>query len=109
MAAWQGWLVVIVMAVGTFAIRLSVLGGMHDRTFPQWVERALTLVLPAMFAAIAAPMLLLTDGAVHVATNLPKVAAAIVTLIVAMRWRGYLTPLIIGMIVLHVAQRLLPV
>ena len=107
MAAWQGWLVVIVMALGTFAIRLSVLGAMSDRTFAPWVERALTLVLPAMFSAIAAPMLLLTDGAVHVATNLPKVMAAIVTLIVAMRWRGYLTPLIIGMIVLHATQRLL--
>lgn len=107
MAAWQGWLVVIAMALGTFAIRLSVLGGMNNRTFPPWVERALTLVLPAMFAAIAAPMLLFTDGAVHVATNLPKVIAAAVTLLVALRWGGYLTPLIIGMIALHVAQRVL--
>ena len=96
------------MALGTFAIRLSVLGGMNNRTFPPWVERALTLVLPAMFAAIAAPMLLFTDGAVHVATNLPKVIAALVTLYVSMRWRGYLTPLIAGMITLHVVQRLLP-
>ena len=31
MAAWQGWLVVIAMAVGTFAIRLSVLGGKIGR------------------------------------------------------------------------------
>ena len=109
MAAWQGWLVVLVMAVGTFAIRLSVLGGMHDRTFPPWVVRALTLVLPAMFAAIAAPMLLLAaDGSVNLAANLPKIAAALVTLLVAMRWRGYLTPLIIGMVVLHVAERVMP-
>lgn len=108
MAAWQGWLVVIAMAVGTFAIRLSVLGGMHDRAFRPWVERALTLVLPAMFAAIAAPMMLLTDGAVHLATNLPKLIAAVVTLIVAMRWGGYLQPLIVGMIALHAAQRLMP-
>ena len=105
MAAWQGWLVVAVMAVGTFAIRLSVLGGMSNRTFAPWVERALTLVLPAMFAAIAAPMLLLTDGAVDVNANLPKVVAAAVTLGFALRWGGYLTPLIIGMVVLHIAQR----
>lgn len=106
MAAWQSWLVVVAMALGTFVMRLSVLGVMHDRTFAPWVERALTLVLPAMFAAIAAPMLLLTDGAVHLATNLPKVIAALVTLFVALRWRGYLTPLIAGMIALHAAQRL---
>ena len=109
MAAWQGWLVVLMMAAGTFAIRLSVLGGMHDRTFPAWVERALTLVLPAMFAAIAAPMLLLgADGSVNIATHVSKIAAALMTLFVAMRWGGYLTPLIVGMVVLHVAERLLP-
>ena len=107
MAAWQGWLVVILMALGTFAIRLSVLGGMNNRTFAPWVERALTLVLPAMFAAIAAPMLLLTDGAVHIATNLPKIIAASITLLVALRWGGYLTPLIVGMIALHVVQRVM--
>lgn len=107
MAAWQGWLVVILMALGTFAIRLSVLGGMNNRTFAPWIERALTLVLPAMFAAIAAPMLLLTEGGVHIATNLPKIIAASITLLVALRWGGYLTPLIVGMIALHGAQRVM--
>ena len=104
MAAWQGWLVVIVMAIGTFAIRLSVLGGMHNRTFAPWVERALTLVLPAIFAAIAAPMLLLADGAVHWQSSAPKILAAMVTLCSALRWRGYLLPLVLGMLVLHLAQ-----
>jgi branched-subunit amino acid transport protein len=104
MAAWQGWLVVIAMAAGTFAIRLSVLGAMSGRTFAPWVERALTLVLPAIFAAIAAPMLLLVDGAPHMPASVPKVVAAAVTLWTAMRWRGYLTPLVLGMIVLHAVQ-----
>ena len=108
MAAWQGWLVVIVMALGTFAIRLSVLGGMNNRTFAPWVERALTLVLPAMFTAIAAPMLLLVDGRVNVNENLPKLVAAAITLFVALRWGGYLKPLIIGMVALHVVQRVIP-
>ena len=80
---------------------------MNDRTFPPWVERALTLVLPAMFAAIAIPMLLLTDGGMSVATNVPKVIAAAVTLFCALRWGGYLSPLIVGMVTLHVAQRAL--
>jgi branched-subunit amino acid transport protein len=108
MAAWEGWLVVALMAVGTLAIRLSVLGGMSNRTFAPWVERALTLVLPAMFAAIAAPMLLLADGGVDAKDDLPKIIAAVVTLVFAMRRGGYLVPLIIGMVTLHVTQRLLP-
>ena len=96
------------MAVGTLAIRLSVLGAMSDRAFPPWVERALTLVLPAMFSAIAVPMLLLSDGTVTFVEDAPKLIAATITLIVALRWGGYLTPLIVGMVTLHVVQRLLP-
>ena len=105
MAAWQSWLVVVVLALGTFAIRMSVLGGMNNRTFPPWVERALNLVLPAMFAAIAAPMLLLSDGMIDVRHNLPKVIAAATALFIAMRWRSYWMPMIAGMVVLHVTQR----
>jgi len=104
MAAWQGWLVVIAMAIGTFAIRASVLGGMSDRVFPPWVERALSLVLPAMFAAIAAPMLLLVEGDVQFLASAPRLLAALATLWVAMRRRGYLLPLVVGMAVLHGAQ-----
>lgn len=94
----------IAMAIGTFAIRWSVLGGMHQRTFAPYVERALTLVLPAIFAAIAVPMLLLGDRAPTLADNGPKLLAAFVTLIVAMRRRGYLLPLVLGMLALHATQ-----
>ena len=108
MATWQSWLVVALMALGTLAIRLSVLGAMSERAFPPWVERALTLVLPAMFSAIAVPMLLLSDGTVTFVEDAPKLIAATITLTVAMRWGGYLTPLIVGMVTLHVVQRVLP-
>jgi branched-subunit amino acid transport protein len=107
MDPWQGWLVVIVMAVGTFAMRLSMLGGMSNRAFAPWLERALTLVLPAIFAAIAAPMLLLFDGTAQMLPGAPRLIAAAVTLWTAIRWRGYLMPLVVGMVALHVAQRLM--
>ena len=107
MEPWQAWLVVAAMAAGTFAIRFSVLGGMNQRTFAPWVERALTLVLPSMFAAIAAPMLLLVDGNVQLGESAPKILAALVTLLWALRWRGYLMPLVVGMLVMHLTQWLL--
>ena len=107
MDAWQGWLVVIVLAVGTFAIRLSVLGGMSNRTLAPWAERALALVLPAIFAAIAVPMLFMVDGTIQILASAPRLIAAAVTLGTAMRWRGYLMPLVLGMVALHVAQRLM--
>jgi len=107
MEPWQAWLVVIAMAAGTFAIRWSFIGVMHQRTFAAWIERALTLVLPAMFSAIAIPMLLLADGAPDWRHSAPKVLAALVTLIVALRRRGYLLPLVLGMLTMHAVQWLL--
>ena len=107
MESWQAWLVVAAMAAGTFAIRWSFIGGMNRRTFAPWVGRALTLVLPAIFAAIAAPMLLFADGRVQFAESAPKILAAITTLLWAMRWRGYLMPLVAGMLVMHLTQWLL--
>jgi branched-subunit amino acid transport protein len=104
MEAWQAWLVVIAMAAGTFGIRWSVLGGMHQRPFAPWLQRALTLVLPAMFSAIAVPMIVVAAGDESVAAIGPKVLAAGVTLGVAMRRRGYLLPLVLGMLTLHAAQ-----
>jgi branched-subunit amino acid transport protein len=104
MESWQAWVVVIAMAAGTFAIRWSVLGGMHQRPFAPWIERALTLVLPAMFSAIALPMIVLATDRESIAAIAPKVLAAVATLAVAMRRRGYLLPLVIGMLVLHGAQ-----
>jgi branched-subunit amino acid transport protein len=92
------------MAVGTFALRFSVLGGMGNRRFAPWVERALALVLPAIFAAIATPMLLQVDGDLQLRSNAPKVIAALVALLAATRTRGYLLPIVIGMIVLHLLQ-----
>ena len=104
MEPWQAWLVVIAMAIGTFAIRWSVLGGMHQRPFAPWLERALTLVLPAMFSAIALPMIVLAAEHETIASVGPKALAAAVTLAAAIRRRGYLLPLVIGMLTLHGAQ-----
>ena len=107
MEPWQGWFVVAAMAVGTFAIRWSLLGAMHQRTFDPWVERSLMLVLPAMFSAIAIPMLLRASGDVDLIHSAPKIVTALATLWCAMRRRGYLLPLVIGMIVMHALQWLL--
>ena len=104
MEPWQAWLVVVAMAAGTFAIRWSFIGAMNQHSFPPWVERALTLVLPAIFSAIALPMLLLADGAPEWRDSVPKITAALVTLIVALRRRGYLLPLVLGMLTMHALQ-----
>ena len=107
MDPWQAWLVVVAMAIGTFAIRWSVLGALHQHTFSPWVERALTLVLPAIFSAIAIPMLLLSEVGSDFRHSAPKIIAALITLGTAMRWRGYLLPLILGMLTMHLLQWLL--
>ena len=100
------WVIFLIVLpyLGVFAYLLTQGGGMSDRSFAPWVERALTLVLPAIFAAIAVPMVLLADGTLQIMPAVPRLLAAMTTLGVAMRRRGYLLPLVLGMVVLHLAQ-----
>ena len=45
----QSWIVVLGLAVGTFLIRYSFIGLLADRAMPHWLDRALKLMVPAIF------------------------------------------------------------
>ena len=51
-SAWQSWAVVLALALGTFLIRYSFIGLFADRDMPTWLNSALKLTIPAIFAAI---------------------------------------------------------
>ena len=52
LTSFQSWAVVLGLAVGTFLIRYSFIGVFADRDMPAWLDRALKLMVPAIFAAI---------------------------------------------------------
>ena len=97
----DGWLAIGGLAVGTFAIRYSFIGLLAGKKLPQRFERALQLAVPAIFAALVVPLILLHAGEVNLNVRWPHIVAALVTGIHAW-WRGGMPiSLVIGMATLH--------
>ena len=97
----DGWLAIVGLAVGTFAIRYSFIGLLAGKKLPQRFERALQLAVPAIFAALVVPLILLHAGEFNLNVRWPHIFAALVTGIHAW-WRGgMLISLVIGMAMLH--------
>lgn len=92
------WLVFVLIGLATTLPRASfiVLGGRV--TLPSLVQRALRYAPAAALSAIVLPDVLLVSG--ELAPFNPKLAAAGVAVVVALRWRNPWLPFIAGMAVL---------
>lgn len=102
LGAVQSWLLVFGLAIGTFLIRYSFIGLFADRDMPRWLDRALKLMVPAIFAAIVFSGVMMVGGQVAGAAYWPRYAAALIALIAAMATRGNLpVTVVVGMAALH--------
>lgn len=98
----QSWIVVLGLAVGTFLIRYSFIGLFAKRTMPPWLDRALKLMVPAIFAAIVFGGVVMVGGQVAGLNLWPRYSAAAVALVVAVSSRGsMLLTVATGMAALH--------
>ena len=97
----DGWLAIVGLALGTFAIRYSFIGLLAGKKLSRRVERALQLAVPAIFAALVIPLIIFHGNQLNLALRWPHLLAAVIAGIYAW-WRGgMLIPLIIGMCSLH--------
>jgi branched-subunit amino acid transport protein len=97
----EGWIAIAGLSIGTFLIRYSFIGFLAGKKLPAKFERALQLAVPAIFAAIVIPLIVLSNGQVDTTTRWPHIASAVVTGVVAW-WRGgMLLPLAAGMATLY--------
>ena len=97
----DGWLAIIGLAIGTFAIRYSFIGLLAGKKLPPRFERALQLAVPAIFAALVLPLILFQDNQLNLALRWPHAVAAIITGVYAWWHGGMLISLLIGMASLH--------
>jgi branched-subunit amino acid transport protein len=100
----QFWLMIAVLALGTWAMRsLPIM--FHGRLpHPPWLERLLRHVPVAAITALVVPASLYTHTG-DVYTFAPaRTIAAILALVVAMRTKNVLLTLVVGMVALWVAQ-----
>ena len=85
------WLAVIIIGVGTYLTRLSFIGAFGERQMPEWLERPLRYVAPAVLGAIVLPAVVQPDGAFQLLPSInPRALAAVVAAGVAYRWRNVL-------------------
>lgn len=82
--------------VGVYLARASFILAVGSRPLPEWAERLLRNVGPAVLAALITS-LLLTDGAVDFLTDPAEVTAVAVSLLVAYRTRSFAWTFAAGM------------
>ena len=102
LTAWESWAVVFGLGLGTFLIRYSFIGLFADRDMPAWLNRALKLMVPAIFAAIVFSGVAMVGGELAGWLNWPRYAAAVIAFVAAIASRGnMLVTLGVGMASLH--------
>jgi branched-subunit amino acid transport protein len=110
MSMWghaDGWIAIAGLAIGTFLIRYSFIGLLAGKKLPPRFERALQLAVPAIFAALVVPLVIMVGSGANFNQRWPHAVAAIVTGIYAW-WRGGMfAPLVVGMSTLHALLLLL--
>ena len=93
---------VLSLAVITFLIRYSFIGLFANRDMPTWLDRALKLMVPAIFAAIVFSGVAMMGGEVAGLAQWPRYAAALAAVMAAAMTRGHmLATLGVGMATLH--------
>lgn len=101
------WAMILGTAAVTFLLRFSFLGTVRPHGMPPLVREALRYVPPAVFAAIVLPQVLMHGGALHLGVDNPRLAAAVVAVVIAWFTRSVVATIGGGMAALWLAQWLL--
>jgi branched-subunit amino acid transport protein len=102
----KAWLAIVIVGVGTFAIRASFLYLYDYLDLSPTAERALELVPAAVLSALVAPGVLVPEGSVVVLD--PRPLAAAVAVAVAWYTEDILATIVAGLAVLLAIQGLPP-
>ena len=94
------WIVIIGMAVGSFALRFIFIGLVGSRAMPDWVLRHLRYTAVAMIPALVAP-LVVWPTATGGEPDLPRLISAGVTLIVGLLTKNVIAAILSGAATLY--------
>ena len=100
------WIVIIGLGVGSFALRFAFTGFVGDRQLPPWLLRHLRYTAVGILPAIVAPAVL-WPAATNGAYDLPRIAAAAVTLALGLLWKNVVGAIVGGISTLYLLQYLL--
>ena len=96
----QAWVVIAILAIGSYAIRLSFLALIGQRELPDWLLRHLRFTAVAVLPALVAPLVLWPSGTGGEADPV-RIAAALVTLAVGWWTKAMLWAIAAGAVTLY--------
>ena len=83
----QLWILIVLLAIGSFGLRFVFLGIIGDRQMPEWLLRHLRYTAVAVLPALVAP-LVAWPAATNGQTDPARLGATMVTLVVGMWTRN---------------------
>lgn len=98
------WLIIILGGLITFAIRLSFILFWGRLNVPDWLQRALRFVPPAVLTAIIFPELLIREGSLDVSMTNPRLVAGAIAILVGLKTKNMILTILVGMAALWLLQ-----
>lgn len=98
------WLILILGGLGTYLIRLSFILIFQHVQLPNYMDRILRLVPPAVFSAMVLPELLVRDGSIQFAVTNLRLIAGVLAAVIALKTRSVLATIAFGMVILWILQ-----
>lgn len=89
------WIVIIGMALGSFALRFMFIGLIGDRPLPPWLLRHLRYTAVAILPALVLP-LVIWPTATGGQPDAPRLLAALATVVVGMLTRNVIAAMLSG-------------
>lgn len=100
------WVIIVLVALGTYLIRFSFIGLIGDRELPEWVLRHLRYTPVAVLPGLVAPLVLWPD-ATGGAYDAPRLTAAAVTIFLGVVFKNMFLAIFGGATTLFVMLALL--
>ncbi len=94
------WIVIIGLAIGSFALRFVFIGFVGDRAMPPWLLRHLRYTAVAIIPALIAP-LVVWPTATEGQPDMPRMAAAAVALSVGVLTKNVIAAILTGAATLY--------
>jgi branched-subunit amino acid transport protein len=91
------WLIILFMGLVTYAIRLSLIGGLGKAEVPPLARRALRFVPAAVLTAIIVPEVLLPGGEMNFSLGNTRLIAAVLAALIAWRTKNVVLTVAAGM------------
>jgi branched-subunit amino acid transport protein len=101
------WLLFLLLALGTFALRLSFIYLFGKVDMPDWLRRALRFVPASVLAALVLPALTYPNGTLDLSLWNVRLLAGLGGALVAWKTRNVLWTIAVGMALLWVLQSFL--